>query len=524
MLLSLLVAISATSVARGSTTDGQSTAVPRLVVNILVDQLRTDYLEAFMPLYGEEGWKRLLRESLVYDQAQYPLAHPDRACAAATIATGSTPSNHGIVGTKWLDRATLRPVFCVADAAYPGVGATRECASPKYLGVSTIGDELKVATEGKAIVYSIAPNVETAILTAGHAADGAVWIDNQTGRWSSSSYYGNLPTWTNALSARGDLSVRLQDLVWQPTNDLIGNFNYFPSGGMKKPFAHKFRGDSQFADFKTSGLVNAEIANATEACLAHTTIGTDATTDYVAITLYAGNYRHRPVSEMPMEMQDTYVRLDQALAQILRSVERKVGREKALLVLTSTGTCDEETADLAKYRIPTGTFDVRRAADLLNMYLVAVYGQGKWVEATMDNQIYLDHKLIEQKQVNLAEMLERSQDLLLQMSGVKDVYTSQRLMQGAWTPGISRIRAGYHPKYSGDILVEVSPGWHYVNSDNNARSLVRESHIHFPIIFWGQNISGGKANRPVTVDYIAPTLSKAMRIRAPNACNLEPLF
>lgn len=524
MLLSLLVAISATSVARGSTVSSQGTAVPRLVINILVDQLRTDYLEAFMPLYGEEGWKRLLREGLIYEQAQYPLTHPDRACAAATIATGATPSYHGIVGTKWMDRTTLRPVFCVADAAYQGVGGTHENASPKYLGVSTIGDELKVATEGKAIVYSIAPNVETAILTAGHAADGAIWIDNQTGKWSSSSYYGGMPAWASALSARGDLTSRLQNTVWQPTNDLVGNFNYFPSGGMKKPFAHKFRGDNQFADFKTSGLVNAEMAEATEACLAHTTIGNDATTDYMAITLYAGNFRHRPVSEMPLELQDTYVRLDKALAQILQSVERKVGRERALLVLTSTGTCDEETADLSKYRIPTGTFDVRRAADLLNMYLVAVYGQGKWVEATMDNQIYLDHKLIEQKQVNLAEMLERSEDLLLQMSGVKDVYTSQRLMQGAWTPGISRIRAGYHPKHSGDILVEVSPGWHYVNSDNNARSLVRESHINFPIIFWGQTVSGGKANRPVTVDYIAPTLSKAMRIRAPNACGLEPLF
>ena len=189
MLLSLLVAISATSVARGSAVSSEGTAVPRLVINILVDQLRTDYLEAFMPLYGEEGWKRLLREGLIYEQAQYPLTHPDRACAAATIATGATPSYHGIVGTKWMDRTTLRPVFCVADAAYQGVGGTRENASPKYLGVSTIGDELKVATNGAAIVYALAPSRDAAVLAAGHAADGAVWIDDKQGVLTTSRYY-----------------------------------------------------------------------------------------------------------------------------------------------------------------------------------------------------------------------------------------------------------------------------------------------------------------------------------------------
>ena len=124
----------------------------------------------------------------------------------------------------------------------------------------------------------------------------------------------------------------------------------------------------------------------------------------------------------------------------------------------------------------------------------------------------------------MVEMLERSQELLIQLSGVKDVYTSQRLLQGAWTPGISRIRAGYHPKYSGDILIEVSPGWHYYNEDTGQRQLVRESYVSFPVIFWGQDINGGTSTEPVTVDYIAPTLAKAMRIRAPNACSLPPLF
>ena len=193
-------------------------------------------------------------------------------------------------------------------------------------------------------------------------------------------------------------------------------------------------------------------------------------------------------------------------------------------MLTSTGYADENKTDLSKYRIPTGTFDVERAAALLNMYLVAIYGQGQFVETTFGTQVYLNHKLIEQRQISLAEMLERSQDFLLQLAGVKDVYTSTRLLQGAWTPGISRIRGGYNPRYSGDILIEVAPGWHYVNQTQGDDQLARESYIPFPIIFFGQGVIAEKLRTPVSVDCIAPTISKAIRIRAPNACGVAPLF
>ncbi len=520
LLVSLLTAMTVLSAPSAS---AAGTGVPRVVVSILVDQLRTDYMNAFMPLYGQEGFVRLLREGRLYTQAEYPHYRPDRASAAATFSAGTTPYNHGIVGERWLSRETLRPVYCVDDKTYPGL-QTKDCSAPTYLGVSTVGDELKVATEGKSLVYAVAPFRDAAILTAGHAADGAVWIDDRTGLWCSSTYYGKtLPTWASVLNGGGGLAERLKSLTWKPSSDLVGNFSYFLSGGMKKPFAHKFVGDGRFASFKTSGLVNQEVARAAMQCINGTMIGSDDVTDYLAVTLYAGNLDHRTVSERPMELQDTYVRLDQALAQLIHSVEQKVGRDRALFVLTSTGYADEETADLSKYRIPTGTFDVERAAALLNMYFVAVYGQGQYVESSFGTQIYLNHKLVEEKQINLAEMLERAQDFLLQLSGVKDVYTSSRLLQGAWTPGISRMRGGYNPRYSGDVLIEVAPGWHYVNNSTHENQLVRESYIPFPIIFLGEGFKAETVTTPVTIDYIAPTLSKAMRIRAPNACSVAPL-
>lgn len=523
LLLSLLTALSVFGTTSGHAAEVQG-KVPRVVVNILVDQLRTDYLNAFMPLYGQEGFVRLMQKGRVYRQAEYPHAESDRASAAATLATGTTPYNHGIVGLKWLDRETLRPIFCVEDKTQNGVGTT-DAYSPKFLGVSTVGDELKVATEGKALVYAIAPNAESAVLSAGHAADGAIWIDSNNGNWVTTSYYGgNLPSWAGMLNGTRPLHEKLKRFAWKPTNNLVGNFSYFLSGGMKEPFSHKFVGDAMFASYKTSGPVNEDIAAAASACMRGTMMGADAVTDYLAVTFYAGNFEHRTASEAPMELQDTYVRLDRAVAELIKAVESKVGNNNALFVLTSTGYADEETADLSKYRIPTGTFDVKRAAGLLNMYLVAVYGQGNYIESCFGKQLYLNHKLIEDKQINQSEMLERVEDFLLQLSGVKDVYTSGRLIQGAWTPGISRLRSAYNPRYSGDVWVEVTPGWRYVNADTGENKLVRESYVPFPVVFYGCGVTPDTIGEPVTIDYIAPTLSKAMRIRAPNACAVAPLF
>lgn len=520
LIMSLLTAMTVLSSAEAT---AAGNGVPRVVVSILVDQLRTDYMKAFMPLYGQEGFVRLLRDGRVYTQAEYPNYRPDRASASATLAAGTTPYNHGIIGMRWLDRETLRPVFCVDDKRYAGIN-TDDATSPAYLGVSTIGDELKVATEGKSVVYAIAPFRDAAVLSGGHSADGAFWIDDRTGLWCSSSYYGqSLPAWVSVLNS-GGLSQRLKSLVWKPSSDFAGSFSYFLSGGVKEPFSHKFQGENRFVSFKTSGLVNEEVVRAASRCFSGCMIGADDVTDYLAVTLYAGNLDHKTVSEAPMELQDTYVRLDDAIGRLVKTVESKVGRDRALFVLTSTGCADEENNNLSKYRIPTGTFDMERAAALLNMYLVAVYGQGQFVESAFGTQLYFNHKLIEQKQINLAEMLERAQDFLLQMSGVKDVYTSSRLLQGAWTPGISRMRGSYNPRYSGDVLIEVAPGWRYVNNTTRESQLVRESYIPFPIIFLGDGIAAETVGAPVTIDYIAPTLSKAIRIRAPNACSVAPLF
>ena len=168
----------------------ETNGAPRLVVSITIDQLRSDFLEAFQPLYTDQGFLRLMADGKVYTNVSYPFIPIDRASASAAITSGVAPYYNNIAGQQWLNRETLRPVGCVDDAKYPGIN-TNETASPNKLSTSTIGDELKVCTGGKAIVYAIAPFRDAAVLSAGHAANGAFWIDDASGNWCSSRFYFN---------------------------------------------------------------------------------------------------------------------------------------------------------------------------------------------------------------------------------------------------------------------------------------------------------------------------------------------
>lgn len=449
---------------------------PRLVVNIAIDQLRSDYMEAFAPLYGKDGLRKLMDQSTVYDAASYPYAPVDRASAIATLATGTTPYYHGIVSTKWLDRETLRPVFCIDDATH--------YLSASKLATSTVGDELKINTNGAAIVYSVAATPECAILAAGHAADAALWIDPKTNYWRTSTYYNTTPpTWFRAYTAISSQNA----------------------------------GSKQNKATKNDAVVDMSLQVIKSAAM-----GKDEVSDMINITLSATKDNGTTTIDWKTEMESVYMQLDNTLARLISGIEKEVGLEHTLFVITSTGYAEEATNDLSKYRIPTGTFYINRTANLLNMYLSAIYGQGRYAEACHHNQIYLNHKLIEQKKLSISEILNRSQEFLVLSAGVSDVYTSERLLAG--NNDILKIRNGFNPNLNGDITIEVNPGWKLLNEDTQETYTSRAGFVPFPIIIYGAGTKAQRINTQVTVDRIAPTIAKSIRIRAPNACSAAPLF
>ena len=427
--------------------------VPRLVVNITIDQLQGDYIERFAALYGSNGFKRLFNGGKVYRQAAYSFAPVDRSAAIAAIATGASPRYNGISGNYWLNRSTLTPMASIADDRYT--------ASPQNITCSTIGDELKMASYGNAIVYGIAKERDAAVLSAGHAADGAVWLDEHTQTWQTSGYYSSVTQkWVTAYNASNAERLKLQD--------------------------------------------NERVSQLALDCIETNAFGRDEITDYIAITLSAAQLQ---TGSSKAGIEGIYVGLDRLLGEFIDRLEQNVGRNNFLLMLTGTGYSEESDADYAKYKIPTGTFYINRSAALLNMYLAAVYGQGKYIEAYHQNQIYFNRRFIEHQHLSLSEIYTRSKDFLMQMAGVTGVE-----------------RSTYPLSVSGDLIVEIAPGWKLLNEDTHQSQVSKMSFVSFPIIFYGQNIQAEEVKTPVTTAHIAPTIANAIHIRAPNACASTPLF
>lgn len=427
---------------------------PRLVVNIAIDQLRNDYIEQFSPFYSPNGFKKLLGKGRVYESAEYSFSPVDQASAIATIATGTSPEYHHIISEQWVSRKTLLPVFCVDDSKHG--------SSPSMMASSTITDELKVSTNGAAIVFGIAADKEAAILSAGHAADGALWIDEHTNAWRTSSYY---PGKTNKqLRAFANL----------------------------RPRPHKEK-----------ALANDDVVNASLDFINNNAMGVDENTDYLAITLSAGSDHSKRIKN---EMERIYLGLDKNLSKLISRIEQNIGAKHVLFILTSTGYSQEPEIDFKKYRIPTGTLNVKRTANLLNMYLGAVYGEHRYIDTFYRNQIYLDHNLLEQKHLSLTEIKTRSRDFLTQLSGVHDVHDGN-----------------YDTSICGDLIIEAAPGWKVYNEDTGNYYYSRAAFVPFPIIFYGTGVEPKRIYQRVTTDRIAPTIAKSIQIRAPNACKVAPL-
>lgn len=497
-------------------------AAPKLVVGLTIDQLRTDYLEAFSSLYGEKGFKRLWREGKVFRNAEYTFSDTDRSSAVAAIYSGTTPSVNGIISNRWMDVSTLLTVSSTDDKAFMGYYTDRT-AAPTRLLTSTIADELKIATQGKGLVYAIAPQCDAALFAAGHAGNGALWLNPNTGKWCGTTYYGEFPWWASQYNDRQAIDSRIGNLTWEPLYPK-SMYTFLPDW-RDVPFKYKFNdeADKKFSRFITSPFVNDEVNALAEEALNKGSLGMDDITDLLALTYYAGNYAHKPVQECAMEMQDTYVRIDRSIAQLLDLLDRKVGLQNVLLFVTSTGYTDSESTDSGLYKIPSGEFYLNRCAALLNMYLMATYGEGKYVETFYNRQIYLNHKLLESKNLNLTEVQQKASAFLMQFSGVNEAYSAHRILMGAWTPKFYKIRNGYHRQRSGDLVVDVLPGWTLIDETAKENKVIRHSYIPTPLIFIGHSVKPTIIQTPVTIDHIAPTLAHFMRIRAPNACSAAPI-
>ncbi|MDR2692527.1 MAG: alkaline phosphatase family protein [Dysgonamonadaceae bacterium] len=488
---------------------------PKLVISIVIDQLRGDYLQYFSPTFGEKGFKRLMNEGIVYHRMDFGFPNVGQASSVATVFTGAYPYFHGIVADKKMDFEHLREVSILYDDACLGNYTTGRF-SPLALLSSTITDELKTETGEVSQVYAIAPNAEEAILSTGKSGDAAFWPDDYSGNWATTTYYKNIPWYIDRYNTE-HAPADQPDRVWTPA---LASCNGFPYAVNNRPFRHTISGNDKdkFLKLKQTPFINTEITGLAGVFFEYAGFGKRGCPDFLSLTYYAGDYKPNNSREWGWEIQDTYYRLDKEIEKLLEMADKNVGLKNVLVVLTSTGYYDRK-----EKRRPAGEFYPNRCTALLNMYLMAVYGSGNWVKGYYNGQIYLNKTLVEEQQVDWNGILRKSADFISRFSGIQDVTVAG---QGS-VNDIGRagdFQRGMHKNISGDLFLELQPGWTEAYENQTGKPDYRQINSVFsPLLIWGVNIKKADVYRKIRATEIAPTLAFIMRIHPPDACREAPL-
>lgn len=495
---------------------------PTLIVGITIDQLRNDYLELLQDKFGNDGFKRLMREGVYIENAVFNVSSLDKVSASAILYTGTTPNINGISGATLYKDGKIEETL--HDPKYIG-NTTDATYSPMALKVSTISDEVRMDNNGIGYVYSVAPDAQQAIIIAGHAANGAFWINDDNGKWASSTFYKEFPAAVQNRNFIRQLSSRIDTLKWTPLlkteeyRDIALHRTFYP-------FKYTFDGENRYQKFKKSALVNEEVTSVAISCIEELRLGRRAAVDMINVAYTAEPYSYAIDSDNRIELQDKYLRLDRELAKLFASIDKAVGRN-AFIFVSSTGYFDNTYATEPRFNIPTGEFSPKRAVSLLNMYLMAIYGNGNWVNGYYNEQFFLNDKLAKEKNIPIEELREKSGDFLRRMSGISKAYTFDEILNNPVNDALVKLNHTVYAQTAGDVYIEITPGWS-VNDDVNETSenqtkYVRNNAFAAPMFIMAPNITAEKITIPVDATLLAPTVSRILRIRSPNAAERIPL-
>jgi predicted AlkP superfamily pyrophosphatase or phosphodiesterase len=528
-------------------TSGQGAYIPpekpKLVIGIVVEQLRYDQIEKYRDRFGENGIRRLLNEGTYFKNASYNYMLTQSAPAHAAIATGTEPSFNGITSDSWYLPLRNEMIYCTQDNTVAPVGGSFEAGlhSPVNLLSSTFSDELEMATNGKAKVFSVGLKESSAILSAGHSANGVYWYDNTTGSWMSSTWYiDSLAAWVNDFNA-----LRLTDSYLNNPWTLLkqkedyadclpdsnkyelgfNGINYFPYDLKKISSKGLINTKRDYSILRETPFGNSFTCDFAIRLLEEESLGKDDITDYLAVNFSAtDNIGHR-FGPSSVEIADALFRLDRDIEQLLKYLNDSLGKKNYLIYFTSAHGVSEIPSVLEKNRVPTGYFKQTQALQLLKSYLNAVYGQGDWVKGYYEKQIFLNRILIEDAKIPLEDIQKKVARFLVQFTGVASAYPYSAFEANDFSNGhLKRIVNSFSPQRSGDIIITLNPGWveksDYVTNHNSPY----EYDSHVPLIWYGWTVNRSSVTRKVSMSDIAPTLSSLSKVPFPNACTGEPLI
>ncbi|MCS7080787.1 MAG: alkaline phosphatase family protein [Chloracidobacterium sp.] len=505
----------------------------RLVVGIIVDQLRADYLERFADLFGEKGFARLRANGAYFPNAYYLHACTYTAPGHAVVTTGSTAAVTGIIGNKWYDRETGKSVESITDDETVGVPDGKG-ASPRRLLVSTLGDELKTATGGRAKVIGLSLKNRAAILPAGRAADAAYWFDSKRGWMQTSTYYmQKLPDWVTAFNAR-----RLPDQwfgkAWEKS---LPESAYACCDADDAPYEGRFTGggpafphvvgrgdkpDARFYDeFTMTPWANDFLVDFAAAAIENEKLGADAVPDLLTISFSANDLVGHVFGPNSHETLDITVRTDRTLARLLDLLDQKVGLDKTLIFLTADHGVSPVPEYAQRRRLNSRRVVFEQVAVAVKRALDAKFGEGRWFAGFSSESVYFDLKTLDEKKLERAAVEQVAAEAALTVPGVAAAFTRTQILSGALprTPIGQRVQMAFHPQRSGDVFLVPEPFCFFSEEEVTLAATHGTPYpydTHVPVILMGPGVRPGVYYTEVSPSDIAPTLAALLGVTVPN--------
>ncbi len=513
---------------------------PRLVVGIVIEEMRYEMLLRYWDSFGDNGFKRIINNGAFCTQTHHNYLITQNGTGQASIVTGTYPYYHGIISDYWYNRLTGETVGCADDSKFNIINGEVSMGNytPKNMLSSTIGDELKLATNDSSKIISISLNPVSAVIAGGRLADYAFWFNHHDGGWITGNYYSDtLPIWVKEFNDKGFQDIYMKK-NWASMYSLSDNYKYslpddtdfeigfrnyrftFPydlsylqnrSGNFKYLKYTPF-GNTYTKDFAVSAIVNEDL-------------GKDDFTDFISISFAATHFSGELFGPRSVEMEDLFLRLDKDIEHLIRFLDDEIGMENVLVYITS----DRGVSDVPEYLISkkqnAGVFDGEKAVTLLNSYLSIVYKEGEWVKSYYSRQLYFNQALVDESGVDLGEIQQKVANFMVQFNGVANAIPATVINSTNFESGINqKIQNSYHQKRSGDVIINLEPGWIEKNGDVTKSGSGYEYDTHVPLIWYGWNVTSKRIDSYTEVIDIAPTVSWILKITSPNASVGNPIY
>ena len=511
---------------------------PKLVVGIVVDQMRWDYLYRYQKHYTEGGFWRMLSEGYTCENTALPYVPSVTAIGHTCIYTGSVPSIHGIAGNNFVKDG--QKVYCTDDKTVKPVGSTSDAGlmSPQNLWTTTIGDEMRIASNGRAKVVGVSLKDRASILPAGHNPNGAYWFDDATGRFITSTYYmDKLPQWVRAFNDK-HLPERYLSADW---NTLYPKATYAESTADDTPYENGIREGVKpmlplplpalyrkygYGIIRNTPFGNTLTLDLARAAIEGEQLGSDEETDLLAISCSCTDYIGHQTGTHAIETEDTYLRLDQALADFLAFLDQKVGRGNYLVFLTADHGAMNNARFLQDRRIPADSWDSKAAARKLREALAKDYPQtADLIKTVMNYQVFLNVDAIRSARLDASKVKERVVSLLQQDPDVLYACDMEKVATASIPDEVKyRIINGYNRERSGSVAIVLKPNHYDHGMKGTDHGTWNPYDTHIPLVFMGWDIQHGSTTRPTFMTDIAPTIAALLHVQAPNGNIGRPIF